>query len=209
MKANAASEKAVLVVAISLILFGIVANEWVLTYLFSYNQPNRFPYKLLAIRVTDFLFIAAGIGLLFYRRKPRVSAFAVNLLVFTCSSAIVIALLEVTFPWIQESIPVHLRRHIPYPYGVLSQPTKRSFVPKDYVALFGDSYAEGVGDWFLEEGKSSVDILAHESNQDAITFGRSGASSITGVVLKPLIALRRLRYRVEIERPNLILIYFS
>jgi hypothetical protein len=202
------SRRAAVVVGIFLVLFGLVANQWVLTYLFSDDRILRFSGKMFLIWSIDISSIALGAFLILYRTRRKVSAFSVNVLVFTASTVILIILIELIYPLVQQSIPVQARNYIPWPYHILAQSTKRSLVPENYTAIFGDSYAEGSGDWKYKTGRSSADILASQLDKDVVTFGYGGANSIEGIVLKPLIALRRLRYRVNIANPNTILIYF-
>jgi len=52
----------------------------------------------------------------------------------------------VFFRVLLPSMPLQLRPHLPDVADVLVQNSKSSFVPHDYVALLGDSYAEGIGD---------------------------------------------------------------
>ena len=150
MTSNSGPQKAVLVVGILLILFGLIANQWVLTYLFSDDRYIEYSGKLIIIWAIDFLSIATGIWVITCRTNVRVAALSINILVLIGSSVIVILILELTFPLIQRSIPVEVRNYIPWPYSLLSQSTKKSHVPRDYMAIFGDSYAEGSGDLFTE-----------------------------------------------------------
>ena len=202
------AQQITLVFGIFIALTGLTANEWVLTHVFSADHNIRVPRTKIIIWIFDLILICIGAGFIIFRRNQRVAGFGVNCLLFLASSGIVITTLELVFPIAYQSIPIEIRSRIPWPHNVLSQSTKQSRVPQNYIAIFGDSYAEGVGDWFSETGKSSADVLADKLNLDVITFGKGGASSITGIVLNPLIALRVLNYRADIEDPQTILIYF-
>jgi hypothetical protein len=208
MKQSPPEQKVALLIGLAVVLIALIANEWVLTLMFSADHDIRNFQTKIFIWVIDLILLCVGLGFVIFRRNRRVAGLSVNLLVFLISSGVVVIVLESTFPVSQQLIPAEFRNHIPWPYSVLSQTTKISRVPREYVAIFGDSYAEGLGDWFYETGKSSADILASQLNLDVVTFGRGGASSITGVVINPLAALRKLDHRTDIEDPKTILIYF-
>jgi len=207
-KLNRAAPKAAVAVGVALILFGLVANQWVLTFLFSDDRSIEFSGKLIIIWAIDLASIVAGVWFVTQRKSTRISGFSINILLFSGSSVILVIILELLFPLVQTSIPVEVRNYVPWPYTVLSQSTKRSRIPRDYIAIFGDSYAEGGGDWYLDVGKSSANILADGLHRDLVSFGVGGASSVTGIAVTPRVSLRRLRYRVDIEDPRSILIYF-
>jgi len=201
-------QNAAIALGIALILLGLVANQWVLTVLFSDDRSIQFSGKVAIIWVVDLTLITVGIWFVARRGNPKVSGLSANLLLFSGSTVVVMVILELLFPLAQRALPLEVRTYIPWPYTILSQSTKSSRVPEGYVAIFGDSYAEGAGDWYRETGKSSSDLLANALNKDVVTFGYGGASSISGIAVNPIVALRRLRYRVGIEDPKSILIYF-
>ncbi len=45
---------------------------------------------------------------------------------------------------------LNIRTHLPDTAGVLVQNSKSEFVPRNYIAILGNSIAEGVGDWLLQ-----------------------------------------------------------
>src|SRR5437868_3444795 len=47
-------------------------------------------------------------------------------------------------------LPINLRPHFPDLAEVFAQTSKAGTVPRDYLALLGDSYAEGQGDGLLD-----------------------------------------------------------
>ncbi|HUQ38311.1 MAG TPA: hypothetical protein VM144_18230 [Aestuariivirga sp.] len=59
-----------------------------------------------------------------------------------------------------------------------------------YIALLGDSYAAGIGDWSLER-KSRVDpfysgdVIAANLQRPVITFGKPGSSSVEALITNP------------------------
>jgi hypothetical protein len=65
-----------------------------------------------------------------------------------CYVTLEYALFRVALPY----LPVDVRMHLPDIVDVLAQNSKAGYLPHDYVALLGDSYAEGLGDWLLQQG---------------------------------------------------------
>jgi hypothetical protein len=64
----------------------------------------------------------------------------------------------------------------------------------DYVALLGDSYAEGAGDWLaartrIAEPYGSADIIHQRTGLNVLSFGVGGSGSAEGFVLYPTWAL--------------------
>ena len=100
--------------------------------------------------------------------------------------------------------------------GLLSQSSKSGLKPRNYIALFGDSYAQGQGEWLLSVSKwknpdfGSQHILHRRTGRDVLSFGAGGVGSLGGIVAKPLNGLRYLDSTIffKIERPKTILVYF-
>src|SRR5262249_43797640 len=92
-------------------------------------------------------------------------------------------------------LPPNLRPYLPDRARVFGQTSSRA-VPYDYVALLGDSYAEGVGDWMLAAGGEghkpfhSADVIHELSGRDVASFGRAGAGSAEAMVLRVTRVLR-------------------
>src|SRR5437773_1816804 len=57
-----------------------------------------------------------------------------------------IAIEVIVFRVLLSQLPINLSSHLPDTVGVLVQNSKSHFVPRDYVAILGDSYAVGLGD---------------------------------------------------------------
>ncbi|MDD4950958.1 MAG: hypothetical protein PHV85_00265 [Desulfovibrionaceae bacterium] len=99
---------------------------------------------------------------------------------------------------------------------VLGQTSKNGLLPRPgYVAITGDSYAQGKGDWFIDQGydRSTEYQAAHlvhrDLGLDVVSFGRSGAGSVDGAVLEPLQDLAFLRgLGLEAPNPGIVLVYF-
>jgi hypothetical protein len=89
------------------------------------------------------------------------------------------------------NMPLQLRPHLPDVADVLVQNSKSGFVPNNYIALLGDSYAEGVGDWLWQtEGNyakpfHSANVIHDLTGRDVVSFGKGGAGSAEGIVERP------------------------
>lgn len=60
------------------------------------------------------------------------------------------ALELLVFPYALPFTPLKLHFAIKEPVRILAQSSKQSAVPEEYIALFGDSYSQGYGDWLLD-----------------------------------------------------------
>ncbi len=78
---------------------------------------------------------------------------------------------------------------------ILAQSSKNNLLPKGYIALTGDSYAIGAGDWLNEVRKSNVfgspdyspaHLIFKKTGIDVVSFGRAGAGSFDGIWSEPV-----------------------
>jgi lysophospholipase L1-like esterase len=119
---------------------------------------------------------------------------------------------RVFFPMADASV----RPHLPETPGVLAQSTKAGFVPRDYIAILGDSMAEGLGDALLAAGNNEARAfhaahVVHElTGKDVVSFGRGGSSSAEGLVRQPARILTGSRCLIfpTIQDPSRIYAYF-
>lgn len=79
-----------------------------------------------------------------------------------------------------QMVPLAQRQQLGF-LDILAQPSKAATLPKPgYVAIVGDSYAEGLGDWLMEEihnGNPDInagDVLHRISGRDVLSFGSRG-----------------------------------
>ncbi|TAN46509.1 MAG: hypothetical protein EPN21_20280 [Methylococcaceae bacterium] len=99
---------------------------------------------------------------------------------------------------------------------ILAQSSKRGRLPQDYLALAGDSFAQGKGDWLLEADPQrnspfhSAHLLQQRTGQDVITFGKGAAGSVRGLVVEPIAKYEFLKEHVDedFQPPQRILAYF-
>lgn len=103
--------------------------------------------------------------------------------------------------------PVKFHFALPSGMAILAQSSKADKIPEDYIAIVGDSYAQGAGDWLLEIDPNSNDafnashILNQLTGKDVISFGKGGASNITGWVREPIARYQFIKRNIA---PNLI-----
>ncbi len=98
----------------------------------------------------------------------------------------------------------------------LLQSSKKEVIPHRYIALLGDSYAAGMGDWATAEMSkpqarySTAHLLQDATGKDVISFGSAGAGSVRGIVTEPVSQLAYLKQYIssDIEQPEWMLIYF-
>lgn len=121
------------------------------------------------------------------------------------------------FPRILGELPLDKQEYLRREARILAQSSKNGTAPQPgYIALLGDSYALGLGDWLLEADPagrpdfSSAHELYRLTGRDVASFGRAGAGSLDGILVQPLASLRFLRslWRFAIPEPGVVLVYF-
>jgi len=124
--------------------------------------------------------------------------------------------LELAFVPLLPLLPRKLHVYLDPALRPLAASSKRAALPHDYVALVGDSYAQGRGDWLLESDSdangpySSAHVLHAQTGRDVISWGRGGAGVLTGWVAFPLISWRALQpsWRTRLAPPALLIAFF-
>lgn len=122
----------------------------------------------------------------------------------------------VFFRLLLSSLPINLLPHLPDTVGVLVQNSKSHFLPRDYVALLGDSYAVGVGDWRWQvrgdrtKPFHSANIIHDAIGRDVVSFGKEGSDSAMGLVLQParIFAGAQCFIFPDLEAPRAMFHYF-
>src|SRR5438477_8012391 len=88
-------------------------------------------------------------------------------------------------------LPLNLRPHFPDLAEVFAQTSKGGAGPHNYIALLGDSYAEGQGDGLFDaQGdraklQHSAHALHRLTGRDVISLGIGGAGSVQAMVRQP------------------------
>jgi hypothetical protein len=99
---------------------------------------------------------------------------------------------------------------------LLVQYSKNHVFPKNYIAIFGDSYSYGQGDWMLEHAHdikptySPSQLLYKELGRDVISFGLPASDNIrsNNVLPSTWLAYARAANTEKIEDPSEIIVYF-
>ncbi len=113
-------------------------------------------------------------------------------------------------------LPPSLYNHMVREARVLGQTTKPGLLPSPgYIAIAGDSYAQGKGDWFTSTGYDrtakyqSTHVIHDLLGVDVLTFGRSGAGSVEANVLEPIQSYRLLNENgLPLAKPGCMFFYF-
>lgn len=112
--------------------------------------------------------------------------------------------------------PLRIRESIEPNIRALAQPSKKGYLPKDYVALLGDSYAEGAGDWYIQGDRSKnspfqpAHVVHAKTGRDVIAFGSSGAGPQRYIVANfpaAYMYMNKLAF-LTVEKPTDIIVYF-
>src|SRR5262245_8092442 len=150
-------------------------------------------------------------------RLARVKAGLVNVVLVGCSVLFAYAVGELlVFRYLLLHLSMNLRPHLPDRADFFLQNSKASYVPHDYIALLGDSYAQGMGDWLLSVGGKhyrsyhSASVIHALFGKDVMTLGRAAAGSGEALVLRVTRILRDDYCYVfpTIEPPRQFFIYF-
>jgi len=112
--------------------------------------------------------------------------------------------------------PIKFHFALPDGVAILTQSSKSERIPKNYIAIAGDSYAQGKGDWLLESDPAtngpyhSAHLLQQLTGKDVISFGKSGASNIKGWSREPGAKFSFISAAIDddIQPPELVLAYF-
>jgi lysophospholipase L1-like esterase len=150
-------------------------------------------------------------------RGSKLGTFLTNASLALASTVVSYLVIEAVF--FRLIFPVadpSVRPHLPETPGVLVQNSKADFVPHDYVAILGDSMAEGLGDALLATGENearafhAAHVIHDLTGKDVVSFGRGGSSSAEGLVRQParILAGSHCFIFPTIEDPSRIFAYF-
>lgn len=140
--------------------------------------------------------------------------------VFGVWAAILVLLyvfLEATFFYYFTRIfPLSAYSHAGPGAGIFLQYSKQNTYPEKYIAILGDSYAFGQGDWQLEgehairPAYSAAHILHQKLKRDVVTFGFPASDSIRSNVILPKVFIDSAQASSlkRIEDPETIIVYF-
>jgi hypothetical protein len=125
------------------------------------------------------------------RNAGRLKEALANSALIITSVLVGYAILEVIFFRLMlPGLPLNYRLYLPDRADFFMQDSKSHYVPQDYIALVGDSYAQGMGDWLLSQGAKSsqpfhsADVIHEILGRDVASLGRAGAGSAEAMVLR-------------------------
>jgi len=149
------------------------------------------------------------------RMSPARSRLANAVLVLLSLAVSYLAASFFLFRGIIGDLPINLRPHFPDLAEVFAQTSKAGTVPRDYIALLGDSYAEGQGDGLLDANgdrakvRHSAHVLHRLTGRDVISLGIGGAGSAQAMVRMPTRILRDGCFLYpQMQPPRQMLVYF-
>ena len=121
----------------------------------------------------------------------------------------------VIFRFLLPHLSLNLHPHFPDIAEVFAQTFKVGTVPRDYIALLGDSYAEGQGDGLLAAGGDrarfvhSAHVLHGLTGRDVVNLGLGGAGSVQAMVRQPArILMGDCFLYPRLDPPRQIFVYF-
>jgi hypothetical protein len=139
-----------------------------------------------------------------------------NYMLFLASLGITYLILELfVFRAFLPLMPLKFHAYLGDLY-TLVQSSKARLAPNDYIALVGDSYAQGKGDWLHSADPNrngpfhSAHVINEKTGRDVITFGKGGAGSIDGIMINPIRNFSRINssWLYALERPKTLVVYF-
>lgn len=122
----------------------------------------------------------------------------------------------VFFRFMLPHMSYNIRPHLPDRADFFMQNSKSHYVPRDYIALLGDSYAAGAGDWLLAS-RAKADKPYHSANvihdllsRDVASFGRVNIGSAQAMVQRVTRILddNYCYLFPPIDSPSWIVVYF-
>ena len=142
-----------------------------------------------------------------------------NLSLLLATLFFVLAFGEWLFPKFMDKLPLRLYGLVDKNLRILAQSSKNTQFPKEYIAITGDSYAVGAGDWLTEAQRSSffelpdysvAHLIHKKTGIDVVSFGRAGAGSFDGIWLEPVsqfLYINSIR-DYKLSPPKHLLIFF-
>lgn len=131
--------------------------------------------------------------------------------------ALLYILLETTFFYYATRIfPLAALSNAGIGAGILLQYSKKNTYPHGYIAIHGDSYAMGQGDWLLQGEHairppySAAHLLYEKLGRDVITFGFPASDSIRANNILPKVFRQATEKSTakKLEDPDMVIVYF-
>ena len=142
-----------------------------------------------------------------------------NSALFLTSLFLILALGEWLFPKTLGKLPLRLHGSIDKNLRILAQSSKKSTLPYEYIAIVGDSYAVGAGDW-LEEIRgtsffgspdySPAHLIHKKTGIDVVSFGQGCVGSFGGIWKEPITQFSHINSvkKYHLSPPKYLLVFF-
>jgi hypothetical protein len=134
------------------------------------------------------------------------------------AASLAVTYLAASFFLFRVALPhlsLNLRPHFPDLAEVFAQTSKAATVPRDWIALLGDSYAEGQGDGLLDaagdraKAVHSAHVVRELTGRDVVSLGAGGAGSAQAMVRMPARILNGGCFLYpRLASPRRMLVYF-
>ena len=214
MNSNATKKYIELISGLLLILIGLLCNEWFLAKFLTTDSKITTTFYRVIIWSYDILFILTGLLMIFSKKLNSIRELCLNLLLLATSIFTIFLVFELLFPFILPYLPLNLQTYVDPTFRILCQSSKKGLIPKNYIAILGDSYAEGIGDWLIKStnkwknGKfHSAHLINNALDTDVISIAEGGTGSIHPVI-SSVIRLHILKQIFKLEDPRTVLVYF-
>jgi len=147
----------------------------------------------------------------------KIKGIAINVSLVCISLVLIYLFFElIFFRYFLTWLPVKTHWFLNDPIRVLAQSSKKRTIPKNYIAIIGDSHAQGLGDWILEinplsnSDHYSGDILNNKTNRDVVNMALQSSGIIRGIVINPIYFYEYINstYLFRLEPPKQIIVYF-
>jgi len=148
--------------------------------------------------------------------RPSFKAALANALLLVVSIGVTwLAASFVIFRFLLPHLSLNLHAHFPDIAELFAQTSKAGTAPRDYIALLGDSYAEGQGDGLLAADGDrttfvhSAHVLHRLTGRDVVSLGIGGAGSVQAMVRQPARILNGDCFLYpRLDPPRQIIVYF-
>jgi hypothetical protein len=126
------------------------------------------------------------------------------------------ALMELLFRFAMPALPMALFNNECRELRTIGQSSKREKTPSQpYIAILGDSYGAGQGDWFISNNYNpnsryqATHVLQSITGQDVVSLSRAGAGNYDGAAIYAINTWRYLNNNgFDFEAPGTIIVYF-
>ena len=126
---------------------------------------------------------------------------------------------EWLFPRLLGKLPLRLYGSIETNLRILAQSSKKDLLPNEYIAIAGDSYAVGSGDWLDEARKKSflgspdyspAHLIYKKIGIDVVSFGQGGVGSFGGIWKEPITQFLYINSvkNFQLFPPKVFLVFF-